>query len=362
MASPNVRAYGRLRTAQLERLSKMAPALVLYTGERYDFDLTAADPHNPPVKMSRLEMILELSRRHHAAVEINEPATVYRWFSLIGEIAAVRLRSALSRRPSTVAAYCMGNADPALEVATRWRLPPRIARVVVRAMMSVLVRATDRLAFATAGSLEMYESYVGGPALDRRARLFEAIPAACDCLNQNAERRTDQLLFVGAFIERKGIRQAMAAWEVLHAERPGATFRVIGKGRLERQIRAWAQDRDEVTVEIDPPRAVIHRALRESGALILLSQREGHWREQIGEPIQEGLSHGCEVVTTSETGLAAWLAAHGHAVLAPESPPTEVADAIQAAFERALSRRGSLDDLPAFDQRFAADRWMMTDR
>ena len=37
-ASPNVRVYGRLRTAHLERFRKMVPARVLYWTTRYDYD------------------------------------------------------------------------------------------------------------------------------------------------------------------------------------------------------------------------------------------------------------------------------------------------------------------------------------
>jgi glycosyltransferase involved in cell wall biosynthesis len=81
---------------------------------------------------------------------------------------------------------------------------------------------------------------------------------------------------------------------------------VIGAGRLLPEVRAWADGRDDVDLEIDPPRARVHEAMRESSVLVLLSQPHGHWREQVGLPIVEGLAHGCEVVTTSETGLASW--------------------------------------------------------
>jgi hypothetical protein len=66
------------------------------------------------------------------------------------------------------------------------------------------------------------------------------------------------------------------------------------------------------------------------------------------------------VVTTTETGLADWLAAHGHATLAPSASPDEVASAIESAFLRAAARHGSLSELPDSDQRIEADRWMMT--
>jgi glycosyltransferase involved in cell wall biosynthesis len=361
VAPSRVRVYGRLRTAVLERLAKMVPAQVLYTGTRYDFDLSEADPNNPPVQLTRLAILRELGRRHHDAVEINEPASIDRFPFLLALVLVVRVRSRLARRPSTIAAYCMANADPALEVQARWRLPLGVSRLVVRVVLGVLVRGTDRLAFATVPSAAMYEGYVGRSALARRARTFVAIPAPCDCLPPGeGDPRPEQLVFVGGLLERKGVRPMLEAWEELHRRRPEATFLVIGMGRLEGEVTAWAADRPEVQVVIDPPRSTIHDALRESAVLILLSQRQGHWREQIGEPIQEGLSHGCEIVTTTETGLADWLTEHGHAVVAPGTAAAEVAAQIDAAFARAARRRGSVADLPSDDQRFAADRWMMT--
>jgi glycosyltransferase involved in cell wall biosynthesis len=229
-------------------------------------------------------------------------------------------------------------------------------------MMTIIVRSCDRLAFATTASHDMYEHYVGRRALESRSRVFEAIPTACDCLSAGDDRNPDQLLFVGGFLEHKGIRESMAAWDELAPRRPDARFVIIGKGRLQDEVLAWAAHRPSVTVVVDPPRSVIHHALRTSGAVILLSQRAGHWREQIGLPIQEGLGHGCEIVTTTETGLAGWLSRHGHAVLAPEAGASEVAAAIEAALGRARGRTGSLEDLPGEDQRFVADWWMMAAR
>lgn len=359
-ASPNVRVYGRLRTAHLERFRKMVPARVLYWKTRYDYDPREADPDNPPVQLSRVGILRELLRRHHSAVDINEPAMVDRWLFLILQVLAVRLRSALARRPTTIAAYCMANADPAIEVGVRWHLPPAVCRGLTRTMMTVIVRACDRLAFATPASLELYEHYAGRAAVQKRSRLFEAIPTACGCLGESDDaRQPAQVVFVGGFLEHKGIREAMAAWDALDPRPADARFVIIGKGRLEAEVTAWAAARPAVTVHVDPPRAVIHHTLRTSGVLILLSQRAGHWREQIGLPIQEGLGHGCEIVTTSETGLAAWLEAHGHAVVDPAASPGEVAAALRAALERATIRTGSLADLPDEDQRFAADHWMM---
>jgi glycosyltransferase involved in cell wall biosynthesis len=355
------RVYTHLRTADLERFRQMTPARVLFTRTRYDFDESLVDPANPPVRLTRLGVVRELLRREHAVVEMNEPAIGDLFPFLLAQVAAIRLRGLISRRRATIAAYCIQNADPALELARRWRLPRPLARVVTTAAVRILVRSTDRLAVGTAGSFALYRSYVGDRLLRERARLIEEVPSACECLARSTEERIPtQLAFVGVFSERKGIRQAMAAWDAHRADDTEATFRIIGMGVLQSEVVAWAADRPEVSVEIDPPRETIHRVLRQSGALILLSQPVGSFREQVGFPITEGLAHGCEIIASSETGVAGWLAEHGHSVVAPAAPASRVADEIGAAFDRARRRPGSLPELPALDQRIVADRWMFT--
>ena len=359
--SPNIRVYGRMRTIYLELFRDMVPARVVYWLLRTDYHPSEVDPANAPVQRSRVGILRELLRRHHAAVEINEPAMVDRWGFLLLQVAAVRLRSLIARRPSTIAAYCMANADPTLEVQDRRHLPAGASRHLTKAMMTILVRSCDRLAFATRPSMELYEQYVGTTTVQSRSRLYVAIPAACGCLDGAVEERDPaQVLFVGGFVERKGIRPMMGAWEALLRRRADARLVIIGMGRLEGEVQAWAADQPSVTVHVDPPRADIHRAMRSSGTLLLLSQRAGFWKEQIGQPIQEALGHGCEIVTTSDTGIADWLMEHGHPVLDLDASAEVVAEAIERTIARAERRRGSVEDLPLDDQRIVADRWMMT--
>jgi glycosyltransferase involved in cell wall biosynthesis len=337
----------------------MIPARVMYVGRRYDFDESLIDRTNPPVQCSRAGVLRELLRRHHSVLEINEPTMVSNWPFLLAQIAVVRLRGMVLRRRTTIVAYCIGVTDPATALARRRWMPERFAGPVARAIMTTLVGSTDRLAFGTAGSRELYEACVGPHRIARRSRLFEALPSVCACLAGATDARTPtQLAFVGKLTARKGIQQVMDAWDLVRRDHPGATLHIVGKGELEREVVSWSADRPEVSVEIDPPRETIHRVLRSSGDLICLAQ-PSPVREQIGLPILEGLGHGCEIVATSETGIAQWLSDHGHSVVAPDAPAAQVASAIVAAFARAATRHGSLADLPSEDQRIAADRWMM---
>jgi glycosyltransferase involved in cell wall biosynthesis len=283
-----------------------------------------------------------------------------RWADLALQLVALRLRGAVTRHRPRIGAYCIGYSDPVDELAAR-RVPPAVGRLVSRLVLRLLVLGMDRLAFGTQGSRALLERYAGRRRVQSRGVDFTAVPAACACLVEHeAPRDPDAVLFVGAFDERKGVRQTMAAWELVHERAPALRLRLIGKGRLTDDVLSWAEDRAEVDVLVDPPRVEIHRALRESHVLVLLSQRVGAWREQVGLPIVEGLAHGCEVVTTDETGIAGWLQQHGHTVVPMEnSSAAQTSRAIASAAACQRSAAEVIAHLPSVDTRAAADRWLL---
>jgi glycosyltransferase involved in cell wall biosynthesis len=352
--------YGRIRTAHLERFRNLEPAEVWFSATRYDFDPALVDGDDAPRRVSRLGAVRELWRRSFRVIELTEPAIVTRWPDMLLQVLAARLRSWRTGDEQTLVTYCIAIADPADELAARSRLPRPIARWVTRRVLNLLVRSLDRVAFGTAGSFDMYAGYVDPHRLARVAEMFEALPAPCDCIDPNGPRDERRLLFVGAFDDRKGIRQLMAAWDVVRTRSPDLTLCLIGTGRLVDVVTDWASSRPEASVLVDPPRDAIHAELRRSAVVALLSQRTAFWREQIGLPILEGLSHGCTVVATTETGLAAWLSEHGHEVIDPRASAEEHADAIVRAFAAARRPSDVLADLPATDRRIDADRWMVT--
>ncbi|MCU1656115.1 MAG: glycosyl transferase group 1 [Pseudonocardiales bacterium] len=353
------RVYASLRSAHLERFARMAPADVLYHRTRYDFDESLTPARASLRRSSAAGVLQRLATTGYRVVEINEPLMSSRWIALATQIAVLRVRAVVTRRPVTVVAYCIENADPSRRLADRWHLPHAVARLVTRLVVSVLVRGVDRLAFGTTGAFDCYAAYVARDPLMKRSRLFEALPEPCTCepAGMTATDRSNRVTFVGAFSERKGIRQLTAAWDTVHARHPSWHLQLIGKGPLTAVVEDWASARADVTVELDPPRARIHQALRESAVLVLPSQRVGTWREQVGLPIVEGLGHGCQIVTTRESGLAGWLADHGHLVTASG----DVGALSDALIEALSARRGPaaiLADLPRTDRRIEADEWL----
>lgn len=351
-----VRIYDAIRTAHLERFVHMTPAEVIYRHRRYDFDELEVAGTSPVVQMSRYATVRHLLRNQYSAVEVSEPLMTGRWLDLFLQVAAIRLTDRVRGRRTAIGAYCIGRNDPTAKLHSLHRVPRWVGRWWARLVVGMLTRAMDRLAFGTAATWELLAEYAGPAALER-GRLFPAVAQRCGC--PDAPREAGRVLFVGAFTERKGIAQLMSAWQAVDA--PGLHLHIIGKGPLEAVVRDWAVGRSDVTLEVDPPRSAVHEAYRRAHVLVLLSQRVDFWREQVGLPIVEGLAHGCEVVTTDDTGLAAWLAEHGHTVLttSASNDPAQVAAAVTAATRRARPGAAILADLPEVDPRSAADAWLL---
>ncbi len=355
-----VRLYDFIRTAHLERLRSMAPADVLYRAQRYDFDASLLPADNPPRRMGRVATVRHLLRTTYDYAEVNEPLLRPRWWDLVAQIAALRLRGGLRGEQPVIGAYCIGLRDPVASHRGRKRLPPALDAVYCRLMLRWLVGQMDRLAFGTEASRDALQRYVSPALVEPRARYFPALPAACECLPpEGPQPEPGRVLFVGAFDERKGIEHLLRWWEEVPGRAEGLRLHVIGKGAMLDTVEAWATGRDDVELTVDPPREDIHRAYRRASVVVLLSQRVGDWREQVGLPIVEGLAHGCRIVTTTESGIAGWLSDHGHTVLAPDTDPATGAGALVDAAERAPDPNGVLASLPPRDSRFAADDWLM---
>ena len=338
--SPNVRVYGRMRTIYLELFREMVPARVLYwqlrptTTRPRSIPANATRPAQPPRHPARAAPPPPRRGRDQRAGHGRPLGVPRRSWSL-----AVRLRSIVARRRSTIAAYCMANADPALEVQARWHLPPVSRRGLTKLMMTILVRSCDRLAFATGPSMELYEQLRRRARPCRsRSRLYVAIPSAVPLPRRRATEPRDptQVLFVGGFVERKGIRPMMAAWEALLARRPDARLRHHRhgppRGRGQGVGRGAAvRDRAGRSTPSRHPPSDAHERLAASSS----RSGPGSGRSRSGSRSRRRSGHGCEIVTTSETGIADWLTEHGHPVLDLDASPEVVADAIERTIERA---------------------------
>lgn len=340
-----VRLYQSIRSAHLERARELSPAAIVYQVTRYDFDPSLAEGlelHRAgPAEAARL-----IADAGVEAIEINEP------LMLASLPATVRTLLSLRRRGATplVVSYAIENADP-FAAGTAPRLRTRVRRRLERGAARWVWRRVDRIAFGTEAALDRYRQLLGDAT--GVSTVIPALPAPCDRADEPPVD-PETVLFLGAFVPRKGIRVLLEAWPAVLAARPAAKLVVVGKGALLDEVRAV----EGVTLIEDPSRDRIHTALAEAALLVLPSQPTPTWREQVGLPIVEGLQHGCTVVTTAETGLASWLTAHGHRVVERPADAAELAATLLAALDDPVPPAAVRASLPARDGRLAADDWM----
>jgi glycosyltransferase involved in cell wall biosynthesis len=354
-AYDRARVYGSLRSAHLERAHALEPASLLHRRRRYDFDPRLAEGLDL-VQGGTLSMAVTVTRSRLTGLEVNEPLLRPGLWKTSVAVTAARLSARLHRRPVRVVTYAIENRDP-YSCHAPGSLRGRLRRRLDQAMSRYTARRVDRIAYGTAAAAELYAARLGRELADADAALLPALPAACDCPAVE-DRDPDRVVFVGAFQPRKGLPQLVEAWPEVVARHPAARLTLIGKGQLLDVAEGLARRVEGVDLVVDPPRAELHRLLRRSAVLVLLSQRTPTWREQVGLPVVEGLAHGCSVVTTEETGLADWLADYGHDVLPAAASSTEVADVVVWALSRRRSAASVLADLPDVDGRLAADRWL----
>ncbi|WP_311135921.1 glycosyltransferase family 4 protein, partial [Clavibacter lycopersici] len=346
-----VRLYESLRTAHLERAHELAPASILYRVTRYDFDDRLAEGLDL-VRAGRLRAGLVILRSNVRTLEVNEPLMLSSLPATAVALAALRLRELRGGARAEVVTYAIGNADP-FAAPGSGRLRRRVRRAAERGLAHAVMRRVDRIVYGTDGARDTYLSVLGGARPGAVTELVPALPARHDA--RPVEPVAQSALFVGALSERKGIRVLLAAWPAVRAARPDATLRILGKGPLEAEVRDAAAADPSITVEIDPARDRIHDAMHAASVLALPSQPSPTWREQVGLPIVEALSHGCTIVTTTETGLADWLRERGHGVTAHPGSVDELTAVLGAALDRPVDPADVLAALPARDGRLAAD-------
>lgn len=351
----HVQLYDVARTAHFERIVRSgAPTTILYSQRRYDFDPALADQVG--ARRAGIVGVLWFALRHDIDVlEIAEPLLVRAAPRSLAAIIGARVRSRIRRTRTAVVAYAIENKDPVDGIGTlpaRARLRLRAQRLCVRRVWNAL----DRVAFGTSQAQQLYTRLLGtGRAVQR---LIPALPVADPSVAEPVPREP-VLTFLGEFSERKGFFHLMQAWPRVKDACPDAHLTLVGKGAGADDARELAVSDAAVSVEIDPSRPRIFEILRSSKVLVLPSQPRPRWREQVGLPIVEGLGTGCLIVTTAETGLAEWLADHGHAVVGTPGDIDGLSLALIAMLRSDRAPEDVLADLPEHDGRADAERWIL---
>lgn len=357
-ARPRVRLYDSVRSAHLERAAELPAATILYGHKRYDFDESLAASVDL-VRARGWKAAAFLLRHPTQVLEINEPLMLSSARPTAIALLGLALGRVRGNARTQVVTYAIENLHPA-GLPPPDRLRRRLARRLDLTLASCIWRRVDRVAYGTAQSRDLYEATMPLGRWAPLSTLIPALPRAQDDPALAAGKDPAQVVFVGAFVERKGFALLARAWPLVLQHVPGAQLCLVGKGALLPLAEATATLAG-VSLQIDPPRVTIRQILGRSQILVLPSQQRPHWREQVGLPIVEGLSYGCTIVTTTQTGLAPWLSDHGHSVLPASASAAQLAEALVAALRQPLAAQDVLASLPTRDGRAAADAWLFDD-
>ncbi|MFC5676796.1 glycosyltransferase family 4 protein [Aeromicrobium endophyticum] len=350
-----IRVLPELRAVQVERETQMAPAETWYFGTNYDLEGTAIPDRF--VHVNAATAAWRLLRTRAAVLEVPEPLWVR--FLPINSLLVMTWRISgfcrlKNRRART---FAIENND-AIAVVCGARRPPVLVRWLVVLLMGVFVRLFyERVVFGTPAAEAIYRRLPFFAGVESTTVL--ALPTASVSPLADTGRSSMAAVFVGQLSGRKGVDQLMRAWSRVEDECPEASVTIVGSGPLHERVTSWVREKPRSRRYVGQlPHEQVSDILRSSSVVVAPSRRDGRWREQIGLPIEEGLAVGLTIVTTTETGLADWLAEHRHLVIPAGSGDAELADAVVAALVHPLARDEVLQSLPAEDARITADRWL----
>ncbi|WP_255770746.1 glycosyltransferase [Pseudarthrobacter sulfonivorans] len=349
--------YSIIRSAHIERSAESSD-WILYSRTNYDMDPDLLESNVRVRKVSPWQLPRFLNDNNIRILEVNEPLMLPAWPVLI-PIFLLRLLHPLMRSRLRVVFYAIENLDPSVNLARRLHMPLNISRIITSLACRLAFSATNRVAFGTQGSMDLYASILGSywqrPEILSKVRRIDPLPAPAKVSSHN--KVPGSVLYLGDLSSRKGITRLMTGWDKL-PKGHGLTLRVIGIGEELDKVTGWAAGKPEVSLLVDPSRSVIHETLATSETLVLLSSTSLIWREQIGLPLLEGWSYGCNLISTDATGIADLLRRSGHAVLPEDFSDDMLIAALTGSIAPRRPAQLIQQALPAVDGRRAADEWL----
>jgi colanic acid/amylovoran biosynthesis glycosyltransferase len=150
-----------------------------------------------------------------------------------------------------------------------------------------------------------------------------------------------QFIFVGRFVEKKGIAHLIDAARRLAASSSSARIVLIGDGPLKAALEAQARDLPNVTFTGWLPAQEVRRRLRGATALCAPSvvSQDGD-TDGLPTVILEAMADGVPVIGSRQAGIAEAVEDRITGLLVPSGSPAALAEAIQAMIDRPDWRAG----------------------
>ena len=194
--------------------------------------------------------------------------------------------------------------------------------------------------------------FVAGQAVD--AAPFAAVRAGFDS-------DVAEILYVGQFEERKGLKFLLDAFTMLQSEGVTARLRLIGNGSMEDEIRIRTAASDAIEIVGHVPQERLPAHLARARCLVLPSITTSLDREPWGLVCNEAMHAGLPVVASDAVGAAAGglVRDRWNGFVVPEQDSRSLAGALRrlvrdAHLARDMGARAR-NDAAAFDHRRMAD-------
>jgi glycosyltransferase involved in cell wall biosynthesis len=345
-----LRVIPTIRSSNFERQCERPERTVIYVARYEDLDQSSV-----PVGARQVKLMMAWTwafRRRWKVVELPEPLWLRMLPLTMSVGVAVRIAGLIRRRRAVVAAFALENNS--LEQLVRG-LPPPTHRVAL-GLLRLFCRLTyDRIAFGSDAARRSY-SEVGLFESQCETAIFHDLLPPCPLEIDLIKGR--KIAFVAALEKRKGLASLLDAWELAGLAQNGWTLHIAGSGPLDAAVIKAAMANSSIHYLGTLDRGRVHALLAESAIVVLPSRPEGRWKEQIGLSIVEGLAHGCQIVASSDTGLAEWLAARDHAILPSGFTTDDLVHALRMASSKPMDPIIIRSSLPSNDGRASAERWM----
>lgn len=354
-----IRYFPEIRSAHLEIFEDFNPSIVYFARKKIDFDDDLLQKRGWAfTKANFLDVVARILRERPSIVELPEP--MYFRYSLvtIGITTLVLFIGRLTGYRPLFVSYAIENAL-AKTPPVRW---PKVFSwawaIPTRLLVAVQVKKLSRIAFGSDGArtaLLASCSQADREHVRSISRTFLSLSPWCHCAVHKKEYGL--VLFAGVAEKRKGFDVLIDAWRLVKNRVPDARLVVVGAGSLTSLIISESLDGLGIERLGVVGRQDLHSLMSRAAVLVMPSRTIGRSREQIGLPLIEGISHGCNVVTSRETGLADWLCAASQPLLPKDFSASDLAEAIVSSIS-GNHKAVNIDLLPEISGRVAADHWL----